>query len=63
MKKKQIVITFTALGEVQIEGKGFAGTECEKFTKAFEDALGVVTDRQKKPEHSAHVENPNRQTA
>ena len=47
---KQIIIEVSADGSLKIETKGFKGAECEKATKAMEEALGVASDRKKKPE-------------
>lgn len=48
---KSIEIVFAENGDVKIEAVGFQGKGCEAATKAFEEALGVVTNRKKKPEY------------
>lgn len=50
MKAKQVTVTVLPDGSVEIEGHGFVGPDCEKYLKVFEDALGVVKERKKKPE-------------
>jgi hypothetical protein len=44
--KRELQIEITADGEVKITVKGAPGGECLDLTKALEEALGVVTDRQ-----------------
>ncbi|MBE3141434.1 MAG: DUF2997 domain-containing protein [Thermoplasmata archaeon] len=51
MMTKEIIIEINPEGEVKIEGKNFNGMECDKFMKAFEDALGVRKGRTNKPEY------------
>lgn len=43
-------------GEVSIEGKNCTGETCSILSKPFEDALGVVTDTQKKPEYYVELD-------
>jgi hypothetical protein len=48
----EIIIEFdTKTGKTKIEAEGFNGTGCTAATQPFEDALGVVSDREFKPEH------------
>lgn len=47
---KQIEITITPEGEVQIEAVGYSGAECEQATAELEKALGVAGKRTAKPE-------------
>ncbi len=47
---KHITIEVSPEGNVKIEGHEFKGAECERATKAFEEALGAVADKKKKPE-------------
>lgn len=51
---KSITIEVAANGEVTIEGHGFKGADCEKATKAMEEALGVAKNRKKKPDYYQH---------
>ena len=54
MEKKsgieEIVIEFDKDGNPTIEGVGFVGTDCKKFTEALEADLGVTTSVVEKPE-------------
>lgn len=53
---KQIEIIIGADGSVNIEAVNFKGSSCEQATKAFEEALGVIGTRKKKPEyHSSNT--------
>jgi hypothetical protein len=45
-------------GEIQIDALGFKGADCERATRYLEEALGVVSDRVKKPEY--HTRNTTR---
>jgi hypothetical protein len=52
----EIIIEFDALtGKTKVEAQGFNGTGCTAATQPFEDALGIVSDRQFKPEHEVIV--------
>lgn len=46
---KEIIITVKPDGTVEIEADGYAGRDCLKDTKPFEEALGVTTRRKYKP--------------
>lgn len=48
--KHEIDITITPDGEVKLTVKGVPGDQCLELTRALEEALGVVTDRQKTSE-------------
>ena len=53
---EEIVVDIEANGDVRIEGKGFAGADCEKATRELEEAIGVVGKRMLKAEyHRARV--------
>lgn len=52
---RTIQIDFPPTGEVSIEAIGFKGPDCEKFTEAFEQALGKVSTKKKKPEYHAQA--------
>jgi len=58
---KSIEIEFSDDGGVKIEAVGFQGQGCEKATKAFEEALGVVKTRKRKPEFTAQVTEKKKQ--
>ena len=49
--QRTIEVTVDPGGNIQIEGVGFQGSDCEKATKFLEEALGTVTTRTKKPEY------------
>ncbi len=56
---KQIEITVSPTGEIEIDAIGFKGSDCEQATKFLEDALGVVAQKHKKPEfHQQNVTKP-----
>lgn len=59
---RQIIIDVTQYGETSIEAVGFKGKDCEKFTEAFEKALGKVKGRRKKPEYFQTAVNTQKQT-
>ncbi len=44
--KRELEIEITADGEVKIKVKGAPGGECLELTRALEESLGVVVDRQ-----------------
>jgi len=49
--KKTIEVIVSAKGEIQIDAVGFRGADCERSTRFLEEALGVVSNRAKKPEY------------
>lgn len=49
--KPSIEVNVSPKGEVQIDAVGFKGADCEKATRFLEEALGVTTNRVKKPEY------------
>ena len=49
--ERAIVITFDqTTGNTKIETEGFEGISCLLATQPFEEALGIISDRQFKPE-------------
>ncbi len=40
-------------GQIKIDAVGFQGADCEKATAFLEEALGQVSDRQRKPEYQS----------
>ncbi|MDF2720708.1 MAG: hypothetical protein K0Q59_383 [Paenibacillus sp.] len=50
---KQIIITVGPDGAVSIEAQNYKGNECEEATRPFEEALGQVTNKKRKPEYYA----------
>jgi hypothetical protein len=59
----EIIINFDATGEVHLEGKGFQGKTCDEAMGHFEKALGVVSNRQNKPEYFQGVRTNAKQKA
>ena len=55
---KQIEIVVSPIGDISIDAVGFKGSDCEQATKFLEEALGVVAQKQKKPEY--HQQNINK---
>ena len=51
--KRTIEVIVAPSGEIQIDAVGFTGADCEKATHFLEEALGVVSNRVKKPEYHA----------
>lgn len=45
---KTIIIEINPDGEIKIDAHGYKGADCEKATKALEEALGTTTKRAKK---------------
>jgi hypothetical protein len=58
---KTIEIIVSPTGDISINALGFKGADCEKATKALEEALEVVSTRVKKPEYHAHTTSHNQQ--
>ena len=56
--KSTIEVIVSPKGEIQIDAVGFKGADCETATRYLEEALGVVSDRVKKPEY--HARNSSR---
>lgn len=61
MSKPNIEIVVSPTGDISINAIGFKGADCEKATRALEEALGVVIDRVKKPEYYARAAARNQQ--
>lgn len=53
---EEITIDIDANGNVQIEGHGIKGADCETLTKDLEKALGTVEKRAKKAEYHQRPE-------
>lgn len=51
MAKQEILIDIDEVGNVTVEGVGFAGADCKKFTEAIERELGEVVETTLKPEY------------
>jgi hypothetical protein len=60
--KPSITVEVAPTGDVQIEGHGFKGPECEQATRFLEEALGIVRTKAKKPEHNQTATTKLKQT-
>jgi hypothetical protein len=49
--KNTIEVTVSPTGDINIEGVGFKGADCEQATEYLEEALGTVSKKVKKPEY------------
>ena len=61
MKARTIEVTVSPIGEIQIDAVGFKGGDCEQATKFLEEALGVVQEKQQKPEFHQRTTTKNQQ--
>ena len=52
--KTKIEVIIRPTGEITIDAIGFKGADCEKATRFLEEALGIVGNKQKKPQYSQH---------
>jgi len=59
--KPTIEIIVSPKGDISIDALGFKGPDCQKATRALEEALGVVQQRVKKPEYLAKATSTNQQ--
>lgn len=48
---EEIVIDIDAHGNVQVEGNGIKGPDCETVTRDIEKALGAVREKNRKREY------------
>jgi hypothetical protein len=48
---KTIEVIVASSGEIKIDAVGFKGADCEQATQFLEEALGIVGQKQKKPEY------------
>jgi hypothetical protein len=51
MQARSIEINIKPNGEIEIEGIGFQGADCEKATRFLEEALGNVKGKRRKSEY------------
>lgn len=56
MNSPELEIVITPQGKVEIEVKGVQGPGCKDLTRALEDALGAVDERELKPEYYASTQ-------
>lgn len=47
---QEVIVSISSTGEVTVEVQGVTGTQCLDITRGLEEQLGVVIDRQHKPE-------------
>ena len=59
--KKTIEVIVSPNEEIQIDAIGFKGADCERATRFLEEAIGVVSNRAKKPEYHASTSTRNHQ--
>ena len=59
--KTTIEVIVSPSGEIQIDAVGFKGADCEHATRFLEEALGCVTQKQKKPEFHQRTKSKNQQ--
>ncbi len=59
--KKTIEIIVSPTGDIVIDALGFKGADCEQATRYLEQALGVVGQKDKKPEYHRHRERQHQQ--
>ena len=57
---KTIEVIVQPDGSLKIDAVGFQGADCEKATAFLEEALGQITDKQKKPEYYRHIRRQQR---
>ena len=50
---KSIEVIVQTDGSIVIDAIGFHGADCEKASKFLEQALGQISNRQRKPEYNA----------
>jgi hypothetical protein len=58
---RTIEIIVSPIGDISIDAIGFKGADCEKATEFLETALGVVNQKQKKPEFHQQNTKTNQQ--
>ncbi|MEY3012222.1 MAG: hypothetical protein RIT45_957 [Pseudomonadota bacterium] len=61
-KRREIQFSIDDEGNVSIEVKGVAGAECERITREIEEALGIVTSREKTSEFYIQAETTEKAT-
>ena len=58
---KTIEILIAPSGQLTINAVGFTGTDCEKATAFLEQALGQLSNKQRKPEWHQRTHRTNQQ--
>ena len=59
--KRTLEILISPTGGIQIDAIGFKGPDCEQAPRFFEEALGAVQVRQRKPEYQQRTVTQRRQ--
>jgi hypothetical protein len=59
--KPTIEVIVSPTGEIIIDAVGFKGADCEHATRYLEQALGVVGQKDRKPEYNRHRESRGQQ--
>ena len=59
--KRTIEVIVSVSGEIQIDAVGFKGADCDQATKFLEEALGVVHQKQRKPEFHRRTKSKHQQ--
>jgi hypothetical protein len=59
--KRTIEVVVSPVGDIQIDAVGFKGADCEQATRFLEEALGVISNRVKKPEYHASANTRTKQ--
>lgn len=57
---KEIIIEVDENGNCSVEGRGFVGSECDKFLSEINNSLGKTTSSRKKKEYHQRNMNKNR---
>jgi hypothetical protein len=60
--KPIIEVVVSPTGDISINAIGFKGADCERATKALEEALGTVARQVKKPEYHSRATVGQQQT-
>lgn len=53
---REIKVTVSKDGKIQIETSGFTGASCKSATQSLENRLGVNLEENLKPEYYQHAE-------
>ena len=59
--KPSIEVTIEPDGQIKIDAIGFKGADCDQATRYLEEALGVIGQKQKKPEYHQRRSNTQNQ--
>ncbi len=59
--KPTIEVIVSPTGEIIVDAVGFKGADCEHATRYLEEALGVVQNKDRKPEYHRQRESRRQQ--